>query len=58
MQRLPGAQNEEEEVHGRYVHMRQFERVGAILRVAGGVACSGKCFVHKVDELNKAGEQK
>lgn len=37
---------------------KQFERVGAELRVAGGVACSGKCFVCKVDELDKAGEQK
>lgn len=37
---------------------KQFEQVGAELRIAGGVACSGKCFVHKVDELNKAGEQK
>lgn len=37
---------------------KQFEQIGAKLRVAGGVACSGKCFVHKVDELNKAGEQK
>ena len=37
---------------------KQFEQVGATLRVAGGVACSGKCFVHKVDELNKVGEQK
>lgn len=37
---------------------KQFEQAGAKLRVAGGVACSGKCFVHKVDELDKAGEQK
>ena len=37
---------------------KQFEQVGAELRVEGGVACSGKCFVYKVDELNKAGEQK
>lgn len=37
---------------------KQFEQAGAKLRVAGGVACSGKCFIHKVDELDKAGEQK
>lgn len=37
---------------------KQFERVGAELRVAGGVACSGKCFIHKADELEKAGEHK
>lgn len=37
---------------------KQFEQVGAELRVAGGVACSGKRFVCKADEIDKAGEQK
>lgn len=32
---------------------KQFEQVGAKLRVAGGVACSGKCFIRKVDELDR-----